>query len=62
MPVDRKPTDLLLVSDLDGTLLEEDTYGFEEAVPVLRFLAKAEIPLVLASSKTRKEICILQET
>ncbi len=62
MPVDRKPTDLLLVSDLDGTLLEEDTYGFEEAVPVLRFLAKAKIPLVLASSKTRKEICILQES
>lgn len=62
MPINRKTADLLLVSDLDGTLLGEDTYEFEEAIPVIRFLTEAEIPLVLASSKTRKEICILQES
>lgn len=61
MPDGRKSIDLLLVSDLDGTLLEEDTYGFGEAEPVLRFLTEREIPLILASSKTRKEMDVLQD-
>ena len=62
MPDGRKSIDLLLVSDLDGTLLEEDTYGFGEAEPVLRFLAEREISLILASSKTRKEMDVLQDS
>jgi mannosyl-3-phosphoglycerate phosphatase len=52
----RNPADLLIVSDLDATLLHEESYGFGGVRPLLRFLADHEIPLILASSKTRKEM------
>jgi mannosyl-3-phosphoglycerate phosphatase len=46
---------LLLVTDLDGSLLDE-TYGFAPARPALAALAAARAGLVLASSKTRAEM------
>jgi mannosyl-3-phosphoglycerate phosphatase len=46
----------LVATDLDGTLLDRDTYGFAAARPALDALRKAGIPLVLCSSKTRAEI------
>ena len=54
--------DLLLVTDLDGTLLDERTYDVGPAAPALRGLAAAGIPLVLASSKTRVEMERLAST
>jgi mannosyl-3-phosphoglycerate phosphatase len=48
--------DLLVVTDLDGTLLDEQTYAVAAAAPALRGLAAAGVPLVLASSKTRVEM------
>jgi mannosyl-3-phosphoglycerate phosphatase len=52
----RDPSRLVLVSDLDSTLLHEETYDFDEARPLLRFLGERGIALVLVSSKTRKEM------
>ena len=45
-----------MVSDLDGTLLDHDTYAFDAARPALDRLEHDGIPLVLCSSKTRAEI------
>ena len=55
------PTSLLTVfSDLDGTLLDHDTYSWEAAKPAIERLAACEIPLVLASSKTAAEMSVMQ--
>ncbi len=51
---------ILIFTDLDGSLLDHDTYSFEEARPALARIKKAGIPLVLATSKTRVEIEVLQ--
>ena len=50
----------LVVTDLDGTLLD-DSYGFEPARPALAALAVSGAILVLASSKTRAEMVPLAE-
>jgi mannosyl-3-phosphoglycerate phosphatase len=55
------PRALLLVTDLDGCLLDEETYAFDDARPALRALAARGVPLVLASSKTRAEVVPLAE-
>jgi mannosyl-3-phosphoglycerate phosphatase len=47
---------IVVFTDLDGTLLDVFSYSFEAAEPALRFLREKEIPLVVCSSKTRKEI------
>ena len=52
---------LLIVTDLDGTLLDHDTYDVGPARDVLERVAQARIPLVLCSSKTRAEIEALQQ-
>jgi mannosyl-3-phosphoglycerate phosphatase len=46
----------VVATDLDGTLLDPTTYGFEPARPTLSRLAEAGALLVLASSKTRPEM------
>ncbi len=46
----------LVATDLDGTLLDRDTYGFAAARPALDALRQAGVPLVLCSSKTRAEM------
>jgi len=47
---------IIVITDLDGTLLDARTYSFEEAVPALDLLKIKEIPLVLCSSKTQAEL------
>jgi mannosyl-3-phosphoglycerate phosphatase len=47
---------LVIFTDLDGTLLDRESYSFEPALPALRVIRQKGIPLVLASSKTRAEI------
>jgi mannosyl-3-phosphoglycerate phosphatase family protein len=49
-------TQLIIFTDLDGTLLDSSTYSFKPAVPALNAVRKYRIPLVFCSSKTRKEI------
>lgn len=46
----------LVFTDLDGSLLDHETYSFEPARPLLAQLASAGIPVVPVTSKTRVEI------
>jgi mannosyl-3-phosphoglycerate phosphatase len=46
----------IIFTDLDGTLLDKETYSFELARPALQMIKQKGIPLVLSSSKTRTEI------
>jgi mannosyl-3-phosphoglycerate phosphatase len=46
----------LVVTDLDGTLLDARRYSFEPARPALAALGERGVPLVLCSSKTRAEM------
>jgi len=46
----------LVATDLDGTLLDRETYGFAPARPALDALRESGVPLVLCSSKTRAEM------
>lgn len=46
----------VIFTDLDGTLLDHETYSFSAAVPALEILNEKGIPLVFCSSKTRAEI------
>lgn len=50
----------LIFTDLDGTLLDCDTYSFEEAKPALRETKRRRIPLVFCTSKTAPETLDLQ--
>jgi mannosyl-3-phosphoglycerate phosphatase family protein len=47
---------IVIFTDLDGTLLDAKTYSFAEAKAALRLIEKRNIPLVICSSKTRVEI------
>ncbi len=51
---------LLVFSDLDGTLLDHDTYSWAAAEPALTRLAQIGAPVVLSSSKTAVEMAVLQ--
>jgi len=47
---------IIIFTDLDGTLADYHTYSFEPAIPALNALEKYAIPLIICSSKTRAEI------
>jgi mannosyl-3-phosphoglycerate phosphatase len=47
---------VILFTDLDGTLLNYPDYSFDAALPALALLREKDIPLIISSSKTRKEI------
>ena len=47
---------LLLISDLDGTLLDAESYSFQAATEAIDEIRARAISLVLASSKTRVEM------
>ena len=46
----------IIFTDLDGTLLDHETYSFSAAMPALELLRGQCIPVVFCSSKTRAEI------
>ncbi len=50
----------VVFTDLDGSLLDHDTYSFENARPALERIRAQRVPLVFTSSKTRPEIERLQ--
>ncbi len=56
-----RPASLVVFSDLDGTLLDQQNYSYEAAADGLDLLHRLALPLVLCSSKTRAEIALLQE-
>ena len=47
---------IAVFTDLDGTLLDHETYSWAPAAPALNRLRTRNIPLILASSKTAAEI------
>jgi mannosyl-3-phosphoglycerate phosphatase len=47
---------IIVFTDLDGTLTDFHTYSYEQALPALEALKKNNIPLIICSSKTRAEI------
>jgi mannosyl-3-phosphoglycerate phosphatase family protein len=51
----------IVITDLDGTLLDAATYSFDAALPALDLLRRREVPLVICSSKTRAEIEVYRE-
>jgi mannosyl-3-phosphoglycerate phosphatase len=56
MPSTTTTPKLVIFTDLDGSLLDRETYSFEPAQPALRLIREKRIPLILTSSKTRAEI------
>lgn len=52
---------LLIFTDLDGTLLDYNTYSYDAALPALNKLRECGIPLVIVTSKTRAEIEPMKE-
>lgn len=57
-----KDHNFIIFTDLDGTLLDYNTYQYSEAKPALKFIKKREIPVILSSSKTRVEILKYQDS
>ncbi len=55
-----KTPSFIIFTDLDATLLDNDTYEWEEALPAINQCKNHSIPLILASSKTRAEISLLR--
>lgn len=49
-------TQIVIITDLDGTLLHPGTYSFDEARSAIDLVKKRNIPLIFCSSKTRAEI------
>jgi mannosyl-3-phosphoglycerate phosphatase len=46
----------IVFTDLDGTLLDHETYSWEAARPAIEHLKLCEVPWVLVTSKTRAEV------
>lgn len=51
---------ILIFTDLDGTLLNHEDYSYADALPSLTKIRQAAIPLILTTSKTHPEIEMLQ--
>ncbi|MGG7568584.1 HAD-IIB family hydrolase [Rhodovulum sp. DZ06] len=58
---DGAPPPLLVFTDLDGTLLDHETYDWSPAADALTALAEAGAVVIPATSKTRAEVAPLME-
>jgi mannosyl-3-phosphoglycerate phosphatase len=56
-----QPISILIFSDLDGTLLDHDDYGFDPARPALAAIRELGIPLILNTSKTLAEVAAINQ-
>ena len=54
------PANLVVFTDLDGTLLDHRTYSWAAAEEALAELQRRRVPLVFVTSKTRAEVEVLQ--
>jgi mannosyl-3-phosphoglycerate phosphatase len=52
---------IMVVTDLDGSVLDFNTYSWQAALPAIRLLKRRHIPLVFCTSKTRAEVVQLQQ-
>jgi mannosyl-3-phosphoglycerate phosphatase len=46
----------VVFTDLDGTLLDSETYSFRAALPALKHLKRNNVPWIMVTSKTRAEV------
>jgi len=46
----------VIFTDLDGTLLDHESYSYQAALPALEAIRQKAIPLILCTSKTRSEV------
>ena len=53
---------LLVFTDLDGSLLDHHSYSYQAALPRLQQLEQLGVPVIPATSKTRAEIVHLRES
>lgn len=51
----------IVVTDLDGTLLDHETYSWQPAETALKLLSDHQVPVVLCSSKTLAEMKLLAD-
>ncbi|HEY6367932.1 MAG TPA: HAD-IIB family hydrolase [Candidatus Binatia bacterium] len=51
-----KTSRLIVITDLDGTLLDQRTYSYELSLPAVSRLQASRIPIVLCSTKTSAEM------
>jgi mannosyl-3-phosphoglycerate phosphatase len=51
---------VIIFTDLDGSLLNHEDYSFAEAAPSLDRIKQFGIPLIMTTSKTRREVELLQ--
>ncbi|PZV09206.1 MAG: haloacid dehalogenase [Leptolyngbya sp.] len=51
----------IIFTDLDGTLLNGETYAYQAALPTLAKLADQGIPVIPVTSKTRQEVAQLRQ-
>ena len=54
-----KSSQLMIITDVDGTLIDQRTYSYELSLPAVRRLQAKRIPIVLCSTKTSAEIILL---
>lgn len=52
-------TGWLVFTDLDGTLLDHNSYDHRDALPALRRLKERQVPVIPVSSKTKAELEVL---
>jgi len=52
---------MIIFTDLDGSLLNHGDYAFANAMPSLDRIKACGIPLIMTTSKTRREVECLQE-
>jgi len=56
-----KKQNYLIFTDLDGTLLDHNTYSTEDAKEMLEYIKLNNIPLIIVTSKTKQEILKLRK-
>ncbi|MCU7872883.1 MAG: HAD-IIB family hydrolase [Candidatus Thiodiazotropha sp. (ex Lucinoma borealis)] len=54
-------TGWLLFTDLDGILLDQDSYDYQPVVPALQKLKESNTPIIPVSSKTQAELAVLMQ-
>jgi len=57
----KKPVQWLVITDLDGTLLNHHDYATDMAIPAIKKLQSLNIPIIFNTSKTFSESVSLQE-
>jgi mannosyl-3-phosphoglycerate phosphatase len=56
-----KTENYLIFTDLDGTLLDHNTYSTDDAKEMLQYLKLNNVPLIIVTSKTKEEILKLRK-